>query len=280
MKGIKAAGLNIPIGGPAAGNPFSPLPNAMLSNASIVNDVSFISYHLYDQDKNTDAADLARFKAIGTSHGKPDIPVYITEWNFSYLTPNNPLNNHGTDAISYVGRRLVTFLKAGFAGATIYNMGIASNDSAADLYGLYKNKTFTPKVQTYRLMSSILGLGQNQSQIMSTIFNPSVVTTTVAAVNGAGVAVLCAVNEENSSTSVALSLSGLLPSQHYNVSVYEASATNPTKTARQMIMMATDKHGLVVLPNISVIAKSVIGLTMNPIPYMSLGKPRWAFTGF
>ncbi|MEW5309704.1 MAG: hypothetical protein WDW38_001568 [Sanguina aurantia] len=38
---------------------------------------------------------------------------------------------------------------------------------------------------TFRLMSSILGLGLGSSQIMRTIFNSAVITTTVAAINSA-----------------------------------------------------------------------------------------------
>lgn len=274
VKGIQAAKFLVSMGGPAATTfsaQFTTLADAMLGNSSISRDLNFLSYHSYDQGKDTDAADRAKLKAILVKHSEADLKVLVTHWNFADQLVaqgsliNDPRNSFGTDAISYVGRRLVTFFKEGFAGANLWYMGATNDDTKMGQSGIFRNSTFTPKVQTYRLMSVILGLGHGYSQIVATIFNPAVITATVAAFTSAGIPVLCAVNEGTASTTVALSLSGLKSNQQYNISVWEASATDPTNKARQFVLMVTDSLGSAVVPNIAVIGKSVVGLVLTQI---------------
>ncbi|MEW5303248.1 MAG: hypothetical protein WDW36_005956 [Sanguina aurantia] len=189
VQGVRAAGLSADIGGPAAGSLDLTLVDAMLSNSSISGDIAFLSFHSYDNNLDVDASNLAALRAVAGTHGRSSIPVFLTEWNYAYYvkTLNDPLNSRSTDAISYVGRRLTNMLQSGYAGASIFTMSapLTNDTTMMGLNGLYLNNTFTPKAQTFRLMSSILGLGLGSSQIMRTIFNSAVITTTVAAINSA-----------------------------------------------------------------------------------------------
>ncbi|MEW5309701.1 MAG: hypothetical protein WDW38_001566 [Sanguina aurantia] len=94
--------------------------------------------------------------------------------------------------------RLVTTLQSGFVGCNTFHTSAAADDSMMGLSGLHSNDCSTPKAQTFRLMSSVLGLGQ---------------------------AVLTVVNGHTDPTTLAFSFAGLQADQAYDFAVWEASAT-------------------------------------------------------
>ncbi|MEW5296839.1 MAG: hypothetical protein WDW36_000090 [Sanguina aurantia] len=269
--GIKASGLNVSIGGPAGANPADTLrlADVMLRNTTINSDIHFLSYHFYDEDHGTDTLHDVQLKALVQQHNRTDVEIFITEYNFSYMTPNAPLNSASTDAISYIGNRLTAFLGSGAAGANIFTMMAPVNDSNPGLDSLFANYTFTPKIQTFRLMSVILGLGAGQSQIMQSSYTNGSLTAAIAALNNASQPILCVTNSGNYSTSLSMIISSLLPGRVYNVAVWEASASNPTKAARQSLTVSTDSYGATSIPNILVPRKCVLGLIMHVGPQPS-----------
>ncbi|MEW5306563.1 MAG: hypothetical protein WDW36_009019 [Sanguina aurantia] len=274
--GIRASGLNVSIGGPAGATSQDSLTwaDAMLNNSDISQDIDFISYHSYDQDTGRDGLRLSQFRALFSSHGRPDIKVFVSEWNFSYLTPNSLLNSAGTDAISYVGRRLTAFLANGAAGAAIFNMGVPTVSNAKPgLSGLFSNRTFTPKVQVFRLMSVILGLGKGRSQIVQSSYNNGSLTAAVAAVNSAGQAVVCLTNQAAASVNLSTSLTGLSPSLSYSAQVWEASAADLTHTMRNSFAVVADSSGSSHDTFILVGPKSVVGLILAPFQPPSPSTP-------
>lgn len=184
------------------------------------------------------------------------------------MDPSNLLNSRSTDAISYVGRRLTNFLASGATGATMYHMAQSVDDPRNGLdglagSGLFTNLTFMPKIQTFRLMSVILGLGKSQSQIMQTSFTVGPLTAAVAAVNGAGQPVLCLTNEGATATSVSLSLKGLTPTHGYSVAVWEASAFDLTRAVRETLLIVTNGSGASSNARVVVKGKSVVGLVFT-----------------
>ncbi|MEW5309837.1 MAG: hypothetical protein WDW38_001689 [Sanguina aurantia] len=267
-QGIRASGWDVDIGGPAACHPYGnqQLCEAMLGNAAICDEVKFLSFHEYDEGAVCEAANLAAFQAVGARHGRPNIPVFLTEWNYTWKIEDCPLNSSSTDAISYVGRRLVNLLKAGYAGANIFRMAAATDNSKMGLNGLFVNNTFTPKVQAFQLLSSILGLGHGESQIMETSACPQRMAAVVAAVNSRGQAVLCAVNDRREACIVDFMLSGLQAHQEFEVTMYEASAKNLTSTPRVLVRAVADAMGNVLLSSILINEKSVAGLVITLSP--------------
>ncbi|MEW5300419.1 MAG: hypothetical protein WDW36_003350 [Sanguina aurantia] len=261
---IRASGLQVKVGGPAGASEYSTLAwaNALLSNASLGPNINFISYHSYDNDDGLDVVYSNKYKALLLSYGRPDVESFVTEWTYEYLNPNADTNGAGTDAISYVGKRLSAFLAAGVNGAAIYYMGAPLNDSVPGLAGLFANNTFTPKIQVFRMMSVILGLGRGQSQIVRSSFSNKSLSAAVAAVNNAGQPVLVLTNQGNSTSVMSLALSGLQPSQPYAIGVWEASATDLTNTMRQLSLVTTDPSGSLPPMNVSVIAQSVVGISI------------------
>lgn len=122
MKSIKAAGPKVIAEGLATSNTLSSLPNAMLNNPTIGVDVGFIPYQQFGKDLDTNVADLAVFKAIIAGCCESNFPFYITSWNHKHGDLTDLLNSQATNAISYVGKRPVTCLKARFVAASILNI--------------------------------------------------------------------------------------------------------------------------------------------------------------
>ncbi|MEW5300416.1 MAG: hypothetical protein WDW36_003347 [Sanguina aurantia] len=212
---IRASGLQVKVGGPAGASEYSTLAwaNALLSNASLGPNINFISYHSSDNDDGLDIVYGNKYKALLLSYNRPDVENFVTEWNYEYQNPNADTNGAGTDAISYAGKRLSAFLATGVNGAAIFYMGAPLNDSVPGQAGLFANNTFTPKIQVFRMMSVILGLGRGQSQIVRSSFSNGSLSAAVAAVNNAGQPVLVLTNQGNSTSVMSLALSGLQPSQ-------------------------------------------------------------------
>ncbi|MEW5306582.1 MAG: hypothetical protein WDW36_009037 [Sanguina aurantia] len=284
VQAIKASGMSVLIGGTAGADPVNSLAlaNAMLSNPKISADVGFLTYHHYDGDSGTDMVDAYLWEALALNHNRTALPVFVDEWNYSYLQPNNPLNSASTDAIAYVARRLSAFLTSGVAGSNMYHLQPPANDSSPGLTGLFHNGTFTPKTQSYRLMSVILGLGGGLSTIVQSSFTNGSLTFSLAAINHASQPVLCLTNEGNSTSNLSLALTGLAPSTAYTVAVWEASALNPTQAMRQSFLFNTDASGSSNASYVSVGQKSVVGLvftglappgTPPPQPPSSTGTP-------
>ncbi|MEW5300418.1 MAG: hypothetical protein WDW36_003349 [Sanguina aurantia] len=261
---IRASGLQVKVGGPAGASEYSTLAwaNALLSNASLGPNINFISYHSSDNDDGLDIVYGNKYKALLLSYNRPDVENFVTEWNYEYQNPNADTNGAGTDAISYAGKRLSAFLATGVNGAAIFYMGAPLNDSVPGQAGLFANNTFTPKIQVFRMMSVILGLGRGQSQIVRSSFSNGSLSAAVAAVNNAGQPVLVLTNQGNSTSVMSLALSGLQPSQPYAIGIWEASATDLTNTMRQLALVTTDPSGSLPPMNVSVIAQSVVGISI------------------
>lgn len=90
----------------------------MLSNASLGPNINFISYHSSDNDDGLDVKYGNEYQALLLNQSRPDVETFITEWTYEYQNPNADTNGEGTDAISYVGKRLTAFLGTGVTGVS------------------------------------------------------------------------------------------------------------------------------------------------------------------
>lgn len=259
VKAIRAVDQTVLIGGPAAGAPGYAWSwaDTLLGNPAISSDIQFLSFHHYNKDSDTDASDIAAWKAVAAKHGRPQLPVFMSEWNYAWDMGNIAINNGSSDAISFVGRRLSAFLLAGLTGASIFKIGMNADNS------------FQPKTQVFRLMSVIMGLGAGPSQLVSTVpdassnvnANLTCVTVALAALNSAGIPVACLTNNTSVAGTTDVSVAGLANNRTYNVSVWVASASDGTTAPAQSYSVLTDTSGSAALPTIAVPPKSVVGVT-------------------
>jgi len=267
-KAIRAVDANIPLGGPTAGDSKAwciAWADSLLSDNSIAPNVNFLSYHLYDHSAGTDSADIANWKAVAAKHGKIDMPIFMTEWNYSWDLGIIPMNNESTDAISFVGKRLTDFYTNHLFAANIFAMlQYSSTDKwRQDMCGIYENGDFMPKVRTFYLMSKILGLGNGQSSLKKTSWSAGKnITNAACAITADNKKVVWVTNDTTNNTTLSIIVKGLNPSTKYTASVWEASATNTTQSERESKIVSTDQTGTGHF-NLSIVGKSVTGFIIK-----------------
>lgn len=330
---IRLANSTVPIGGHGAGGPYCYYEaNALIkyfkkinaTNYTTIPYIQFFSYHNYDVNITTDQTDFSNWVNAGASGSylSGDMPIFMTEWNYTYYTPTvatttngvtepaHPYeqNNASTTAISYCGRKLSLFLTAGFTGACMYTTNMYQTGQTTSCY-LFNNivnvvgqnapytsqciAALTPKAQTFRLMSILLGLGNGPSQIMvSTVTNSAAgdptavdsllpITVAVAAINYDSIPVLCITSDTGdtkytvnnppqlASNYITVTVKNLAPSSMYNVSVWTASAVDPTTTP-VVLVINTNIDGSVTIPSITLPFQSVVGLLFKRATFQRL----------
>lgn len=270
-KAIRAVDSSIPLGGPTAGDSKAwciAWADSMLSDPRIAKDVNFLSYHLYDKSSGSDSSDIANWKAVATKYGKPDMPIFITEWNYSYDLGIIPMNNESPDAISFVGKRLTDFYVNHFFGATIFSMFqySSTNKWRKDMTGIFEDGTFMPKVRTFYLMSKVLSLGKGESALKQTIWTAGQygqkITNAGSAITVDNQKVVWMTNDTRETYSVSMIIKGLMSSTQYSASVWEASNLNNAQSERQSIKFTTDETGKGGF-KFAVASKSVTGIILK-----------------
>lgn len=265
-KAIRSVDSDIPIGGPVAGDSKQwarDWADSLLNDPRITDNVNFLTYHLYDFGTSSDATDIPLWKAIGAKYGKPNMPVYLDEWNYSYDISGqslSPMNNIAPDAIAYCGRRLTDFYVNHLDGATIFTMGY---NPTSGMGGINTGGTFTPKVSAFYLMSKVLGLGKGDGALKQTTWIPNLnITNGGAAVNANNQKVIWMTNDTGKADRVTILISGLNPTTQYAASVWEASILNTAQTERESMKFSTDATGKGSF-KFAVASKSVTGIIIK-----------------
>ena len=270
-EGIRSVDATIPIGGPGLTTPwvtpgqpyyrdnFNEWPDSMLSDARIVKNVNFLSLHLYE---SPDDQSIAAWQAVAAKHGKNNMPIYVDEWNYGGGYGDFPfvagMNGANYAAISYVGYRLTNFLVQHAAGANIFDLTSDSSFGA-----MYADFSLTPKMRTFYLLSSVLGLGKGESALKGISWTKNLLITNAACgVNSSGQKVIWLTNHSKSSGSIKLKINGLVLGTNYTASVYEASLLNEAKIVREVIKFNGSIAGSVGI-NFTIPSKSVIGLVIQ-----------------
>ncbi|MFC5402546.1 DUF7402 domain-containing protein [Cohnella soli] len=260
--GVRSVDATIPIGGPAVFD--ATLTNwatSMLSDNRIKNNVDFLTYHDYQTNYNP-VETVTAWQSVAASSGKPNIPVFVTEWN--YGGDPHPMNGASVEAISYVGNRLTNMYKQHAAGSTIF----ANDDFVTwpDYFGVYDNGDLTPRASAYRLMSVDLGLGSGDSVINSVSFG-SPIKNAGAATNANGDKVVWLVNDGTSQTTVNLNVAGLGSISSAYANIYEASERSDATSTAQTVPVAVSGGNTSVAFNVP--AKSIVGVLFSSAPYQN-----------
>lgn len=235
--------------------------------SSRINAVSYHNYHIEEPSSNY-------YKSVLSSYGRSDLPLFVTEWNFSpdekKVDPHHVTNK----AISYTGKKLIGFLNQGLAGANYFS--VAQNDpqkhnnfqSAFGIYNVNKFKQFTllPQGKTWQLLSKSLGLGGGSSKIYrSTVPSPLSIVVFENNIFERGLAIA---NDGASDTNIDLPLNQLGANDWDTIKVFSASANEDGKTPCVLELVGSK-------PNqslwITVPAESVVGITLNTTMQTPLG---------
>ncbi|GAA3526685.1 hypothetical protein GCM10022222_07090 [Amycolatopsis ultiminotia] len=206
----------------------------LLADPATAPDVRFADWHSYGTDWGANAG---RWHDLSNAAGRPDQPLFVTEWNSSpSFDDGDPLNAGSPQAISYAGRRLSAMMDTGVTGAMLFGSNDEADSFDADLRHPFafidSNGALTPKAATFRLLSKDLGLGAGQNKIMNT--GDSGVSASCAALTADGRRVAWAVNDSENPVTASLSLentdeTGDVQLTHY-VAGEDNDATTPAKT--------------------------------------------------
>ncbi|MHB8206515.1 MAG: GH39 family glycosyl hydrolase, partial [Mucilaginibacter sp.] len=214
---IRIIDKTIKIGGPAAGNTYeTDYLDALLTDNRANKNFDFYSYHFYGEQK---PGNITTFKKIAASHGRPNLPIVISEWNYSANFDKNPMNTNSVDAISFVGNTLIDQFKEAPYISILYCMD--DYRKADNFYTMDINGNLVPKVSAIRLISVKLRLGLGDSKIYKSISSSDI--NTLAAKNYADNAVVCMVNTGNSIIKSSIAISGLKINGNKPVDIFEAS---------------------------------------------------------
>jgi O-glycosyl hydrolase len=246
MRAIRSINSTVSIGGYVSTISWT---DTLLNDTEIAPNVDFLSYHFYSQNNQS----CLPWKTAAARHNKPDMPIFITEWNSDASYTNIPLNSQAPEAISYVGKILANQIKEGVSVGILFCMAKMS-----DFYTVDANNQFVPKVSTYRLMSVQLGLGKGQGTVCQT--TSSGVTVAFGAVNVNGESVVCAVNDAGTADSVNVVLNNVNASGTVACKRYEASPSNDaTAFAEQKTLTLVNNSATV---SVTIPAHSVAGLVL------------------
>jgi hypothetical protein len=201
---------------------------AMMQDSTLKSNLDFVSYHAYD--KITEPS-WVKYKPILASGGLPDLPLYITEWNY-FFNDNTPSPfNTGPESVSYTGRKFIEYLKMGLPIAnyhTLEPINTSRPNNGEGTYGFYRwdattnTATLTQQSKSWRLLSKTLGLGAGPSTIYGGPVTSSVPVIGFTNSTGGRGAVFS--NEQNNSRVVILNTNNI--SGVTQAKLYQASQTS------------------------------------------------------
>jgi len=132
--------------------------------------LNFVSYHDYTPDEAGD--NISDVATLLSNNGYSGLPIFLTEWNYTYTNPTTDPHVVGDEATTYVGDQFIFFSQQPQMKGTAFYTMLPNNVDASSYEdctgciisaGLYSvngsSYTLANQMRTYRLMSIDLGLG-------------------------------------------------------------------------------------------------------------------------
>jgi hypothetical protein len=199
--------------------------NTFLSNEEVRKELNFISYHNYEHRKEP-SWDL--YNPILSKYGLSNIPIYLTEWNYTPEVKNPSEYLIGDKALSYAGSKLISFLNMGLAGANYYSIFPLEENSKVPGHGylaFYRwvnNKVeLLPQAKSWRILSKTLSLSKGPSKIMASEYPERI--NAVGGINSNDEEVVAIANTSDNPRLLEFQLKNLNVKKRARVYVYLAS---------------------------------------------------------
>lgn len=226
----KNDGKRVALGGLVADNPVyaGSMLEAILKESAVTDELAFISYHTYGHDEPSST----KYRNILKEHGLGDIPMFVTEWNFSSDEKVQQPEKIADKAITYTANQFLTYIDQNIAGANYYMLEPIDYDTPGigkKYMGFYKwqdNKAILlPHAKTWRLFSVKMGMGDGESKIYNvTKEKPEI--KTVAFTNSKGQHGILFVNDTVSAQMNTVTLSDIGIKRYARIQMYNASSEN------------------------------------------------------
>ncbi|MFW5703299.1 MAG: GH39 family glycosyl hydrolase [Patescibacteria group bacterium] len=227
-------GKTTPLGGPVSASPVdSSFLKPLLTNPETAALLDFVSYHQYETKpfkQNTN------YTNIIDSYSTKTLPIFITEWNYSWK--NGEMENIATTArgITYTSNMIINYLKDGITGANFHTLTPLMDGKP---YGISKNHAFYQwnsseaeplfLTRTWQLLSKTLGLGNGSSNVIP-LTTPEDMEG-IGFTNSAGINGIVLVNSTDEKRFVELSINSLPETEEWKKAyLYTASEQTDGKT--------------------------------------------------
>ncbi len=264
-------GKSVKIGGPA----LSKLANyrflsRVLANKELKDSIDFISIHNYDKHHDLEITDV---KNILKDNNLEEIPIFLTEWNYSPEERNFEPQMISYEAIPYVADRFIDMLKQGIKANFFFAMQPLEYTSQG--YGHGSLAFFEPekegmepmqKAKTWKLFSDTMGVGKGPFDIVMSSEISSI--KTLAIVNSEGHNVIIVSNSTNVPITVNVKTTHADSSRKYVISAYSASKQEDTITKNGDLNKKSANNNLEF--KVFVPEKSVVGTTIQASKGFSL----------
>jgi len=238
--------------------------------------LKFASYHDYTPDEAGD--NIGDLSTLLSDNSYSGLPIFLTEWNYTYTNGTTDPHVVGDEAATYVGDQFIFFSQQSqMKGTALYTM--LPNNVDASSYedctgciitqGLYSvsgsTYTLANQMRTYRLMAVDLGLGAGTfSAFPATLSGLSSNDYALGYTNSVHNVAAVIVNDA-AATTAAIKLENIDASGcTYTVYIYYAdtgsnTATSPASTLTDQCITS----GTMTLSSLSLPAYSVTGIIIN-----------------
>lgn len=238
--------------------------------------LKFVSYHDYTPDEAFD--NIGNLASILSSNGYSGLPIFMTEWNYTFTNGTTDPHVVGNEATTYVGDQFIFFSQQPqMKGTALYTM--LPNNVPANSFedctnciitqGLYSvngsSFTLANQMRTYRLMSVDLGLGAGTfNAFPATLSGLSSNDFALGYTNFARNVAAVIVNDASAATAT-VSLENIQASGcTFTVLVYYAdTGSNTAISPAQTLTNQCINGGTMILSNLSLPAFSVTGIVIH-----------------
>ncbi|GAB3926282.1 hypothetical protein GCM10029976_020740 [Kribbella albertanoniae] len=232
---VRSVDADIPIGGPTVSNPGQALAwvDKLLADPALKNKFDFLSYHEYNPYTGNRTEPVETFRQHAAAQGRPNIPVYVTEWNYSAAYERVPMNASDARNLSYSALRMTNLYNQRANGANVF----ADNDEAIEpnFFGVHSNGMLPARARAYQLLSRDLGLGDGVSTLRQVSTPPNTFTGFGAATTASGDNVSWVVNDTAEPLQVDLQLTGLGSGTSTVANLFEASPNQNPVTPKSAV---------------------------------------------
>lgn len=260
-----ADGKSVRIGGPA----LSKVENAefldkILQSEDLRKSLDFVSIHNYSNHQQLETSNI---HAILKKHLMSDLPLFLTEWNYtsdeSYYGPEM-ISDEGS---TYVANQFIQMINQDITANFFFALQPLSFGQKGFGHGslaFFESDTtamkLLPKAQTWNLFSKLLALGDGPFSVASTL--PPDRIKTIAAVNSNGENVAAFSNDTSEPHLVSLNVKLSGEGKDYTVTAFKVSKFGLPDTSSGEISLKSKERSIkfkLFLPS-----NTVVGIRIKP----------------
>lgn len=267
-RAIRSVSSTVLIGGPAedGNHGAGTIPTLLRDTRLGPNDINFISIHRYSTHAGDDI-NFAELRAQLALNHRPNLPIFVTEWNATSEMDNKDGRLNTERAIAYIGKNWIGFMQRGVAGTAYFalyanNVDLGGYSSTLAFYRWDADKntaSLLPQAYAWRVASKQLELGSGPYTLYQTTASGTVAQ---GGINAAHRPFVLMANESERPVTATITLNGLKPLAKQRIKGYVASKENDGGTPVYDLVLPLDASGSTLM-TIQLPPYSLLGLLVD-----------------